>query len=123
MHPPDRQLPVVLPPETKPAGTAPAAEHAEWSTISMATLPLLGSMLIDVADFFSLGPQGVPLGILVGAPCAWWVTKSLGFSQKFRVGAAIVAAIYCAFPFTELVPAATILATATKLVQWSRGHR
>ncbi len=99
------------------------AVPAEWQAAGMVTLPLLGAMLIDVADFFSLGPQGIAIGALVGAPCAWWVAKTFGLSQKSRLVAALAAAIYCAVPFTELIPAATILAGATELVRYGRTKR
>lgn len=88
-----------------------ASDSHELSPLLACSLPLLGSLLIDLADFFSLGPQGLILGLAVGAPCAWWVAKSLGFSQGVRLLLAGCAAIYCAVPFTELVPAATLLTT------------
>jgi len=94
-----------------------AGSSHDLSPLLAFSLPFLGSLLIDLADFFSLGPQGLILGLAVGAPCAWWVAKSLGFSQGMRLLLAGCAAIYCAVPFTELVPAATLLTTLSGFVR------
>lgn len=94
-----------------------AETSQDVSPLLACSLPLLGSLLIDVADFFSLGPQGLILGLAEGAPCAWWVAKSLGFSQGMRLLLAGCAAVYCAVPFTELVPAATLLTTLSGFVR------
>ncbi len=77
-------------------------------------MPLLGAMLLDLADFFSLGPQGPVLGLLIGAPLGWWIASLLGLNQSTRLVAALAAAIYCAIPGTELLPLASIITLLTR---------
>ena len=64
-------------------------------------------MLLDLADLFSLGPQAVPLAVLVAAPLGWAVAAALGFKRNGRLISALIAGVYCLLPGLELIPAAT----------------
>lgn len=69
-------------------------------------------MLLDMADLFSLGPQALPLAVLVAAPLGWGVAAALGLQRNGRLVSALVAGIYCLLPGMELIP----VATATSLL-------
>ena len=78
-----------------------------WRGAAAVAAPMLGGMLMDLADLFSLGPQAVPLAILVAAPLGWGIAAALGFKRTGRLVSALVAGIYCLLPGMELIPAAT----------------
>ena len=78
-----------------------------WKGAAAAAAPLLGAMLLDLADLFSLGPQALPLAVLVAAPLGWAVAAALGFKRNGRLMSALVAGVYCLLPGLELIPAAT----------------
>src|SRR6478672_5299522 len=78
-----------------------------WKGAAAAAAPLFGAMLLDLADLFSLGPQALPLAVLVAAPLGWGVAAGLGFKRNGRLVSALVAGIYCLLPGMELIPAAT----------------
>ena len=78
-----------------------------WRGAAAVAAPMLGGMLMDLADLFSLGPQAVPLAILVAAPLGWGIASALGLSRSWRLGSALVGGIYCLLPGMELIPAAT----------------
>jgi hypothetical protein len=89
---------------------AAASGAAAWA-------PLVAAMLLDVADFLSLGPQGVVIGLLVGTALGWRVAATSGLSAKWRLASAAAAAVYCMLPGTELVPLASVLTTALRVRQ------
>ena len=88
------------------AGSSSLLDNA-WKGAAAAATPLFGAMLLDVADLFSLGPQALPLAVLVAAPLGWGVAAALGFKRNGRLFSALVAGIYCLLPGMELIPAAT----------------
>jgi hypothetical protein len=91
------------------AGAA-GAQAATWA-------PLVGALLLDLADFLSLGPQGVVIGLLVGTTLGWRIAAASGLSRKWRIASAIASAVYCMVPGTELVPLASIVTTAVRVRQ------
>ncbi|MFN0020865.1 MAG: hypothetical protein ACKVP0_21610 [Pirellulaceae bacterium] len=78
-----------------------------WKGAAAVAAPLFGAMLLDLADLLSLGPQALPLAVLVAAPLGWAVAAALGFKRNGRLISASVAGIYCLLPGMELIPAAT----------------
>ena len=89
------------------AATSSSFLDNAWKGAAAAATPLFGAMLLDVADLFSLGPQALPLAVLVAAPLGWGVAAALGFKRNGRLVSALVAGIYCLLPGMELLPAAT----------------
>lgn len=90
-----------------------------WQALLPLLAPLWGGFLLDVADFFSWTavPPMLVAGAVAGVPLGWWIASTLGFSQKWRLLAAVGAGIYCLLPFTELLPLATIATTIASLVK------
>ena len=95
-----------------------------WKGSAAAAAPLFGAMLLDLADLFSLGPQALPLAVLVAAPLGWAVAAGRGCKRNGRLVSALVAGIYCLLPGMELIPAATatslLAALAARLPTVSR---
>ena len=94
--------------ELMPETSEAKIESHGWSQFVPIVGPLWGGLLLDVADFFSFGPQSLVIGALAGAPLGWWIASLLGASQKWRLIAALAAIVYCILPATELLPLATI---------------
>jgi hypothetical protein len=99
------------------AEALPAAERQDGSFQSNAMwAPVFAAMLLDLADLFSLGPQGLLIGLFVGSALGWRIASTSGFSRKGRLICAALAAVYCMLPMTELLPLATMLTTASRVV-------
>jgi hypothetical protein len=88
-------------PDPQPA--APLARR-----INRAFGPIAAGILLDVLDLTTFGPIGLILGLPVGAAAGWWMADALGVEKKNRKWFALSAAIYCALPFTEVIPLATL---------------
>ncbi|MCA9051258.1 MAG: hypothetical protein KDA89_21120, partial [Planctomycetaceae bacterium] len=71
--------------------------------------PVAAGMIIDGLDVLTLGPVGLFLGIPVGILAGHWLAKSLGLSNKSGLLCAAAAGLYCAVPFTEVLPLGTIV--------------
>ena len=77
--------------------------------ILFALGPLGAGLILDVLDLATFGPVGLCLGVLVGGVSGWILGKHEGFDRSLRIAFAICAAAYMTIPFTEGIPAATIL--------------
>ena len=86
-----------------------------WQGAAAAAVPLFGAMLVDFADLLSLGPQAVPLALLVAAPLGWGIAAALGLSRNWRLASAVVAGVYVFLPGAELIPAATATSLLAQL--------
>src|SRR3954462_15836537 len=86
-----------------------------------AGAPLVGAMLLDLADLLSLGPQALPLALFVAAPLGWAIARGLGLSRNWRLASALVAGADCLVPGTGLIPAATVTSLLAQLVSWKPG--
>ncbi len=87
--------------------SSPTILDTAWKGAAVVAAPLFGAMLMDFADLLSLGPQALPLAVLVAAPLGWGVAVALGFKRNGRLVCSLVAGIYCLLPGMELIPAAT----------------
>jgi hypothetical protein len=83
--------------------------------------PLAGGMIIDFVDFASFGPIGLVLGPVLGGLAGWWVSSIYGFGPRGRTVVAIVAAVYCSIPFTEVLPLATLVAAVARFFESPQG--
>ena len=95
------------------------ANHRARAEIAAAKgspiVAVLGGLMIDVADVITLGGLGGVGGFLVGGLLTFGVCSSQGVS-RFRTAALTMAgAVYCALPFTEALPLATLLALVSQL--------
>ncbi len=83
-------------------------------------MPVLGGVIIDVADFVTLGGLGGVGGAIVGGLITYGVCSQQGTSKLNTAAFTAIGAIYCALPFTEALPLATLLALITQLVPSQR---
>lgn len=100
--------PEVLPPEEKESfSSAGRGSASSWSVFT----PILAGLFIDLVDFLTWGPHGLRKGLVVGGVTGLW----LGWLNKMPLSksviGALLAGIYCAVPFTERLPLATIITT------------
>ena len=71
--------------------------------------PLGAGIILDVLDLATFGPIGIIAGALVGGYAGWVLGEFEGFDRNIRIAFAICTAAYMTIPFTEPIPAATIL--------------
>ena len=71
--------------------------------------PLGAGIILDVLDLATFGPIGMIAGALVGGYAGWVLGALEGFDRSIRIAFAICTAAYMTIPFTEPIPAATIL--------------
>ncbi|MCE9614388.1 MAG: hypothetical protein K8T26_08935 [Lentisphaerae bacterium] len=101
--------PEVLPPEGTPAGARPSRTARRFVE---AFGPIGAGVLIDLADFVTYGPIGLMFGMLVGGTLAYVLSGFFGQPVWKRFLWALAAGLYCTIPGTEMIPLATILASA-----------
>ena len=77
--------------------------------------PIIAGLIIDAADFVTLGPIGLYFGMIVGFGAAYWVCSTYQFSRNKRILFSIFTGIYCTLPFTAYLPAATLIGLYIKL--------
>jgi hypothetical protein len=94
--------------------TSPPQPLTLLERLHRALGPLAGGIIIDVVDLATFGPIGLVMGALIGGLVGWWVSSIYGFGTRGRALIAILAAIYCTVPFTELFPLATLVAATAR---------
>ena len=79
-------------------------------------LPILGAVIIDGMDLVTMGPVGIGMGMFVGGLLSWAVAYRHGLTFWQSLIAGTAGALYCALPFTEALPIATLLALISRNV-------
>ena len=74
-----------------------------------ALSPLGAGIVLDLLDAATFGPIGIGCGVLVGGLAGWYLGKFEGLDPNLRFALALCAAAYMTVPFTEAIPAATVL--------------
>lgn len=77
--------------------------------LSYALGPWGAGIILDMLDLATFGPIGIIAGAIVGGYAGWILGECEGFDRSIRIAFAICAAAYMTIPFTEPIPAATIL--------------
>jgi hypothetical protein len=90
-------------------------------SLEQAVGPVVGGLIIDSIDLFSFGPLGLLGGTLIGGSVAYCLAGLNDLPVWQRTLLAIVAGIYCAIPFTNFIPAATIVGVLLHFFQSRRG--
>jgi len=92
--------------ETAPAaGTPPSVGRR----LNRAFGPIVAGMILDLLDLATFGPLGYVLGLPLGGLMGYWLGRCLGLSRKSSVLCAFAAGVYCTFPFTGVLPLATLV--------------
>lgn len=76
--------------------------------------PLAGGLILDFVDLATFGPLGFYLGPIVGALVGWWISSIYRYKTSSRIIWAILAALYCTIPLTEIIPVATIISALAR---------
>ncbi|MGH0035772.1 MAG: hypothetical protein ACQGVK_12170 [Myxococcota bacterium] len=104
-----------------PRGAAPGDEPAKGSgsgpfarTVEVLG-PVAGGVALDLLDLASFGPIGVYGGLLLGGFFGWWLSGVYRMPESRRRWVALGSGLYCAFPFTEVLPLATIASVIARL--------
>lgn len=79
--------------------------------------PILGGLILDFVDLATFGPLGLILGPILGALVGWWIASIYNFSRAGRIVAVILSAVYCAFPFTGVIPLGTIISATARFLK------
>lgn len=91
-------------------GIVPARSDAEkLKRLNHAMGPVMAGMIIDAVDLITFGPIGLIVGLPLGAVAGYWLGQSMGLTQKGCLTCAAAAGVYCAIPFTELLPLGTLV--------------
>ena len=92
------------------------------SRLHRALGPLAGGVVLDTADFVTFGPIGLLIGFFVGCMVGWWISSFYKYSKEAQLKWAILAGIYCAFPFTALIPLATLISATGRFQEQPAGE-
>lgn len=99
--------PEVLPPEGKEPPPRTNRKHAE-----RAFGPIVAGLILDLADFSTLGP----LGFVLGAGIGWWLAGIFELPSQHRLLIALGAGAYCMIPMTGLIPVATLIGAGIRFL-------
>ncbi len=92
-----------------PSSESKASTSGAFSRLNRALGPVMAGLIIDGIDLITLGPIGVVVGLPVGAMAGYWLGRSMRLEKKTSVLCAVVAAIYCTIPGTEILPLGTLV--------------
>jgi hypothetical protein len=95
-------------PKGGPEEDADEVRPSLWHRLYYALGPIAGCLVLDLVDFVTLGPIGLVIGIPVGAAVGWWLGSLYGLERTGRITVAVMSAVYCTIPFTEILPLATL---------------
>ena len=82
-----------------------------------AIFPIIGGLILDFADFVTLGPIGLYTGMIVGCTVGWLIGGIYNFSRNGRIICSILAGIYCTIPGTFFLPLATAISVISRFNQ------
>lgn len=85
-----------------------AKRHGLW--------PILGGVVIDVVDLATIGGLGIVGGMLVGSFVSYAVFRQQGMGRFKSMALGALGGVYCAIPFTEALPLATLLTLISSFV-------
>ena len=102
--------PEVLPPIKDGADARPPPlKNPEWERWRRTFAPIMVGILVDIVDFFSMGPSGLRYGFLLGTLAAFAIGSMYAMPLRQRFLYSIGAGLYCMMPFTERLPLATLV--------------
>ena len=105
-------------PVERPAESLPAAELEGFlQRLAFALGPVGTGLLLDFLDLATFGPVGLLIGAGIGGYAGWVLAKYEGFDRHLRFAFALCTAAYMMIPFTEWIPAATILLLLARFLQ------
>ena len=94
------------------AGLIEERPRPAWQILARlkrAFAPLIPFIILDLFDFLTFGVLGLYVGLIVGVPMGYWICARQNLSFGKCLCGAFGAGIYCSLPFTEFIPAATLI--------------
>lgn len=104
-----------VPPPVRPSVQQPPGDLV--ARLYRALGPLAGALVLDFADFATLGPFGLWLGFPLGASIGWWLSGMYRLPPAARAFLAVLAGAYCMVPATNLLPVATVLSATGRFLE------
>lgn len=86
-----------------------------WTRYNHAFGPVVAGLIIDAVDIVTFGPFGLVLGVPIGAAAGYWLARSLRLDTNPSWLCALIAAVYCTIPGTELLPLGTLVGAFVRL--------
>jgi hypothetical protein len=100
---------------SEPASDSSSAEGAAqcvapWAhRLNYAFGPVAAGVTLDLMDLATFGPVGLVLGIPFGGLAGYWMGSALRLDRYGVIFCAVLGAIYCTIPFTEVLPLGTLV--------------
>ena len=95
-------------PETETVPAAGTPPHV-GRRLNRAFGPIVAGVILDLLDLATFGPLGYVLGLPLGGLMGYWLGRCLGLGRKASVLCAFAAGVYGTFPFTGILPLATLV--------------
>jgi hypothetical protein len=95
-------------PETETVPAAGTPPHV-GRRLNRAFGPIVAGVILDLLDLAPFGPLGYVHGLPLGGLMGYWLGRCLGLGRKASVLCAFAAGVYCTFPFTGILPLATLV--------------
>ena len=86
-----------------------ACGNSFWRRLMRGAQPLIPALILDGLDFVLIEPFDIYFGLIIGIPVGYWMCSKYRMPFLKKLVGAFFAGMYCMFPFTELIPAATIV--------------
>lgn len=102
------------PPPNPPAQASPVLGPRLWHALG----PVLGGLVLDLADLVTLGGLGLWVGFPVGVLVGWWIASFYSMRRRTRVLLALAAGLYCMLPFTSFLPLATLVGACGRFLDF-----
>lgn len=78
--------------------------------------PVLGGLILDAVDLATFGPIGLKFGLPAGALAGWLLSGAYQLQPRTRWLVAGLSGLYCMLPLTSFIPAATLVAVASRFL-------
>lgn len=79
--------------------------------------PVAGGLILDFVDLATFGPFAIFLGPFMGFAVGWWISSIYNFSKPAKIFWSTLAAVYCAIPFTGIIPLATLISAISRFME------
>ena len=82
--------------------------------LERALAPVAIGFLLDVVDFFSLGPEGMIFGFIAGWGLGFYLARSMRLPEAWHNQVALAAGVYCLIPGMRFIPLGTIVGVCSR---------
>ncbi|MBN1968244.1 MAG: hypothetical protein JXR48_09595 [Candidatus Delongbacteria bacterium] len=90
---------------------------SKFQKVHKALGPIAGGIILDLADLATFGPIGFYIGMIAGATISYYISTFYKLDKFTTILVMLIGGIYCTIPFTEAIPAATIVTALIRLFE------